>query len=150
MSESQKTEMSADKLAVWRSYFQAAITGVIAAGDLDPRNPGVAAIITESAARVADAALTQPRREHKKTGVVCSAVSKESGRHRRRSGKKAARERWGTSHLGRCSSGLADPQSDPPGNGRRAKVLDANRRNHSRNRPLASGNVHRLLPAVSS
>jgi hypothetical protein len=61
MSDSPKKKLIGDDVAVWRSYFQAAITGLLAAGNLDPRSSGVVGIIVDVAARVADAGVEEDR-----------------------------------------------------------------------------------------
>ncbi len=59
MSEPEDRVLSPDELVAWRGYFQAAISGLLAAGELDPRTAAVPRVIAEACSRVADAAMSE-------------------------------------------------------------------------------------------
>jgi len=50
---------SGPKIDAWQNYFQAAITGMLAAGQVDPRGDGAPQIVAEACAKIADAAVQQ-------------------------------------------------------------------------------------------
>jgi len=66
----RKVLTSEDERATWRMYFQAALTGLLAAGQLNPQSSGVPEIITKACGQVADKALDEEELRKKPKGGV--------------------------------------------------------------------------------
>jgi hypothetical protein len=59
MSDDELSGVRGRTPEAWRGYFAAAITGILAGSQLDPRTTGLPEMIVEMAAKVADAAVEQ-------------------------------------------------------------------------------------------